>query len=97
MKTLWLLKMAIVNFTNNLKRHLECPPQQMSGETLKDVLNSLFKDNRQLASYLVNDQNVLRKHVMISIDNQLINDRIHFTDPVKPDSEVYIFQALSGG
>ena len=97
MKTLWLLKMAIVNFTNNLKRHLECPPQQMSGETLKDVLNSLFTDNQQLASYLVNDQNILRKHVMISIDNQLINDRIHFTDPVKPDSEVYIFQALSGG
>ena len=97
MKTLWLLKMAIVNFTNNLKRHLECPPQQMSGETLKDVLNSLFTDNQQLASYLVNDQNILRKHVMISIDNQLINDRIHFTDPVKPDSEIYIFQALSGG
>ena len=97
MKTLWLLKMAIVNFTNNLKRHLECPPQQLSGETLKDVLNSLFTDNQQLASYLVNDQNILRKHVMISIDNQLINDRIHFTDPVKPDSEIYIFQALSGG
>lgn len=69
----------------------------MSGETIKDILNILFTDNPQLTSYLVNDQNVLRKHVMISIDNQLITDRIHFTDPVKPDSEIYIFQALSGG
>lgn len=89
--------MATVNFTNNLKRHLDCPPQKMSGETLKDILNCLFADNQQLASYLVDDQNVLRKHVMISIDNQMINDRINFTDTVKPDSEVYIFQALSGG
>ena len=89
--------MATINFTNNLKRHLDCSSQNIPGETLKEVLTSLFSNNQKLAGYIVDDQDKLRKHVLISIDNEIISDSIHFSDALKPDSEIYIFQALSGG
>ena len=89
--------MATINFTENLKRHLKCPPQQIPGETLSEILKTLLSVNQQLGSYIIDDQGRLRKHILISIDNQLITDRIYLTDRVKPDSEIYILQALSGG
>ena len=89
--------MPKVKFTDNLKRHLNCPPQQVDGETLMQALNKVFQDNPQLASYIVDDQGRVRKHIMISIDNELIKDRVHLTDPVEQNSEIYVLQALSGG
>ncbi len=89
--------MPTVVFTSNLKRHLDCPPQQVSGGSLHDVLKSIFSDNPKLVSYIVDDQFRIRKHIMVSIDNQIIKDRIHLTDRVEPESTVYFFQALSGG
>ncbi|MEP1741298.1 MAG: MoaD/ThiS family protein [Kangiellaceae bacterium] len=89
--------MPTVVFTSNLKRHLDCPPQQVSGGSLHDVLKSIFSDNPKLVSYIVDDQFRIRKHILISIDNELITDRIHLTDKVTSESKIYIFQALSGG
>jgi sulfur-carrier protein len=89
--------MPTVVFTNNLKRHLDCPPQQIPGGSLHDVLKSILSDNPKLVSYIVDDQFRIRKHILISIDNQLITDRIHLTDKVTSESKIYIFQALSGG
>ncbi len=89
--------MPTVVFTSNLERHLECPPQKVVGNNLHDVLEFVFQKNPKLISYIVDDQFRIRKHILISIDNQLINDRIHLTDKVTPDSKVYVFQALSGG
>ena len=89
--------MPLVTFTDNLKRHLECPPQKVSGSNLKEVLSAVFEDNSQLGSYILDDQGRLRKHILVSIDNELIKDRIHLSDPVQSDSEVYVLQALSGG
>jgi hypothetical protein len=39
----------------------------------------------------------LRQHVNIFVEDELIADRARLTDVVKPDSKVYILQALSGG
>jgi sulfur-carrier protein len=89
--------MPTVVFTSNLKRHLDCPPRQVSGGSLHDVLKSIFSDNPKLVSYIVDDQFRIRKHILISIDNELITDRIHLTDKVTSESKIYIFQALSGG
>lgn len=89
--------MPKVTFTENLKRHLECPPQEVSATTLSQALDAVFQDNPQLSSYIVDDQGRLRKHILISIDNELVKDRVHLSDPVKDSSEIYVLQALSGG
>ena len=39
----------------------------------------------------------LRKHLVIFVDWDKVIDRENLSDEVKPDSEIYIFQVLSGG
>lgn len=89
--------MATVNFTENLKRHIECPSQVADGETLREVLANAFKDNPKLGCYVLDNQGQLRKHMTIAIDGKTIKDRIRLSDKVNPDAEIYIMQALSGG
>ena len=89
--------MARVSFTPNLQRHLPCPPTEAQGESLRAVLDAVFVENPPLRSYLLDDQGRLRKHVIIFLNNAPARDRIHLSDPVRADDEVFVFQALSGG
>lgn len=86
-----------VHFTPNLNKHIECPPQQVQGDTVRDVLQAVFTLNPKLGGYILDDQQRLRKHVVIFIDERTIADRAALSDAVAPDSEVYVMQALSGG
>ena len=89
--------MARVSFTENLSRHLPCPPVDASGATVREVLDCVFDDNPPLRSYLVDDQGRLRKHVNVFVNNRAVTDRLRLGDPVGSEDEVFVFQALSGG
>jgi len=89
--------MATIIFTENLRRHIDCPQQTAEGDTLREVLDNLFSHNSALRSYVLDDQNRLRKHMLVSIDGELIHDRVYLSDAVKEQAEIYIVQALSGG
>ena len=47
--------------------------------------------------YVLDEQGRLRKHVNIYLDGKLISDRARLTDLARPEAEIYILQALSGG
>lgn len=85
--------MARVAFTGNLKRHVDCPTAKVAGATVGAVLENLFAENPRLRSYVVDDQGRMRKHVNIYINDA----RAGLDDPVGPDDEIFVFQALSGG
>lgn len=89
--------MATVIFTKNLERHLSCPSLQVAGTTVQEALDNAFKENDRLKSYVLDDQGRLRKHMLIAVDGSTISDRIHLSDTVNEQSEIYILQALSGG
>jgi sulfur-carrier protein len=89
--------MAHVIFTANIQRHVACPPSQADGACVRAVLDAVFAANARARSYVLDDQGALRKHMAIFVDGALIKDRSALSDPVGPDSEVYVFQALSGG
>ncbi|MEO1251349.1 MAG: MoaD/ThiS family protein [Pseudomonadota bacterium] len=89
--------MAQIAFTDNLQRHVACPPRSVDGATVRDVLNAVFAEYPALRSYIVDDQRRLRKHVNIFINDALITDRLTLSDAVAPDDRVFVFQALSGG
>lgn len=84
-------------FTPNLKRHVDCPDVSAAGATVREVLDRVFADHPRLRGYVVDEQGVLRKHMVIFIDGRQISDRHHLSDPVLPGSELYVMQALSGG
>ncbi len=89
--------MARILFTENLKRHIDCAEQQAAGDTVAEVLSNAFADRPKLKGYVLDDQNRLRRHMLISVDGEMVKDRIYLTDPVSAESEIYIIQALSGG
>ena len=89
--------MTQVSFTENLRRHIECPAVAVSGSTVREVLEAVFADNPMLKSYILDDQGRVRRHVNVFINGTFVSDRRALSDPVGPTDDVFVFQALSGG
>jgi hypothetical protein len=89
--------MTQVSFTENLRRHVDCPPVAVAGATVREVLDRVFADNPRLRSYILDDQGRVRRHVNVFINGSFVSDRMALSDPVAPEDEVFVFQALSGG
>jgi sulfur-carrier protein len=89
--------MAKVTFTANLMRHVDCPSVDAPGATVREVLAQVFSENPRLKTYVVDEQFVLRRHMGIIVDGEIVLDRRKLSDAVAADSEVYVLQALSGG
>jgi hypothetical protein len=92
-----LRAVATVVFTPNLRRHVECPTEEVAGETVRAVLDVVFRQNPRLRGYVLDDQGALRRHMIIFVDGTQIDDRDKLSDPVRAASEIYVMQALSGG
>jgi molybdopterin synthase sulfur carrier subunit len=88
---------ATVRFTESIQRHVQCPTRQISGATLREVLDGYFKDNERARGYVLDDQGALRKHMAIFIDGRQVRDRAALSDPVGNDAVVDLIQSLSGG
>ena len=90
--------MPRVQFTRHLNRFFPgLSSVEVEAGTVAEVVRALERLYPGLASYLVEDQGALRRHVNIFVEGVLIQDRIGLSDPLSPDSEVDIMQALSGG
>lgn len=89
--------MARVNFTPNLQRHVSCPPADVAGATVREVLDAAFAENERARAYVLDDQGMVRKHITIFVNGQQISDRERLGDPVPAGAEIYVMQALSGG
>ena len=89
--------MARVFFTANLRRHVDCSSMDAEGASVREVLARVFAVQDRLGTYVLDDQGALRKHMTILVDGQRIRDLDTLTDAVRPDSDIWVMQALSGG
>ena len=89
--------MARVAFTANLQRHIDCPLQTAPGQSVRAVLEHVFAAQPRLRSYILDDQDRVRKHVAIYVNGERIADRERLSDSIDDDDELFVFQALSGG
>lgn len=89
--------MVKVHFTSNLRRHVDCPVVECTGETVAAVFSHVFKANQRLQTYVLDDQGHLRKHMRVLVDGLAISDLEKQSDAVTPTSEIWVMQALSGG
>ena len=89
--------MARVVFTSHLRKHLPSDPVDVAGRSVGEALEAVFADQPELRGYVLDDQGRVRQHVMIFVDDAPLADRVRLSDPLKPASEVYVMQALSGG
>lgn len=89
--------MPTVAFTSALRRFLPVPATQVPGATVRDALAAVFATRPALRGYILDDQGVLRRHVNVFVNGELVHDRAGLTDTVNDEDEIYVFQALTGG
>jgi molybdopterin synthase sulfur carrier subunit len=86
-----------VVFTSNLQRHVECPECRVEAATVRDALEAVFASSPALRDYVLDEQGHLRRHVVIYVDGEVVNERSELAQALAPDAEIYVLQALSGG
>jgi hypothetical protein len=89
--------MPQVTFTTNIQRHVDCPPERVDGATVRDVLEAYFARHPRARAYVLDEQGIVRTHVVVFVEGQQIADRARLDERVAPGAEVYVMQALSGG
>jgi molybdopterin converting factor small subunit len=89
--------MPTVHFTANLTRLTSAPSESVDGATVGVALEGVFGQYPQLRGYVLDDQGAVRRHVVVFVDGAAIHDRVGLSDNVRPESEIYVMQALSGG
>jgi hypothetical protein len=60
-------------------------------------MDRYFEQWPRVRAFVLDDQGHVRKHVKVLVDGRNVRDRARLSDPLEPDSEVHVFQALSGG
>jgi hypothetical protein len=89
--------MPRVHFTPQLRRFTSTPEVDSAAATLRAALDDAFAVNPALRSYVLDEQGHVRQHVFVFVDGQRCDDRQALTTPLRPDSRVYVLQALTGG
>lgn len=89
--------MPVVNFTTNLQRHVACPSITVEGTNVRESLDAVFVSNARARGYVLDEHGALRKHMNVFVDGRQVDDRNTLSDPVEPDAEIWVMQALSGG
>ena len=89
--------MASLYFTPNLARHTECPKATLTASSVAELLERYFEQWPKVRGFVLDDQGEVRKHVKVLVDGRNLRDRRRLTDGLAANSEVHVFQALSGG
>jgi sulfur-carrier protein len=88
---------ASLHFTQNLTRHTDCPTAAIPADTVAELFDRYFESWPLVRDYVLDNQGEVRHHVKVLVDGHNLRDRRKLTDHLQPNSEVYVFQALSGG
>ncbi len=78
--------MTRVTFAKAIQRHVDCPAGDVEGDTVCAALDAYFGIHPAVRRYVLDDQNEVRRHIAVFVDNDLITDRVTLADPVKPTS-----------
>ena len=89
--------MPCIRVAKAFRRHVDCPDLTVEGHTVRDALDAYFASYPAVRSYVLDEHGVVRKHVVIFIDDAQIIDRSEQSDTVSDGTVIYVFQALSGG
>lgn len=89
--------MATVHFTRWLAGVSPGEPVEIEGATVGEVLDRLFAGHATARNYVLDEQGQLRKHVCIFLDGERLAHNEALAAPLRPEAEIYVMQALSGG
>jgi sulfur-carrier protein len=89
--------MALFQYLSNLRGQEFCPPLEVKGLTVREVLNAAFLANPRLEAYVLDENRAVRKHMKILVDGQAIKNMENLDVAVNPTSLVLVIAfELSG-
>jgi molybdopterin synthase sulfur carrier subunit len=89
--------MAQLHFTSWLREIVPNGPVIAGGGTVGEALSQVFTELPHVRGYLLDDRGQLRKHVCIFADGRRLPREAALSQSIRPDSTLYVMQALSGG
>jgi hypothetical protein len=89
--------MAFIAFSQNLQTHVDVDRSRVEGSTVREALDAVIAVNPRLRGYVLDDRGAVRKHIAVFLNGESVRDREALSDPLPPDAEVFVMQALSGG
>lgn len=90
--------MPRIEFTSQLAQHVECPAiQEVEAATLQDAFEQMFQEHPRLRDYVMDQEGVLRQHISVFVDGEMLQQRGALEVPLDGRSDVFVMQALSGG
>ncbi len=89
--------MAEIHFTSHLRNLVPEGPLSASGATVGEALANVLAAQPHVRGYVFDDQGVLRQHVCIFADGERLSRGSALSRRIRPDSKLYVMQALSGG
>jgi molybdopterin synthase sulfur carrier subunit len=88
--------MPTVEITKHMRRHVDLPPREVEGDTVRAALTAFLAQDPRALAYVFDEQGALRHHVTVFVDAVAI-DRNALDAEVAPSAKVFVMQALSGG
>ncbi|MDY0873296.1 MoaD/ThiS family protein [Dongia rigui] len=89
--------MAKISFTAHLRKVAPAGATHVAAATLGCALSEIFAQAPKLRGYVVDEQDRLRRHVVIFVNGSRLAPSGWAECALQPDDEVYVMQALSGG
>ncbi|MBL8707789.1 MAG: MoaD/ThiS family protein [Rhodospirillaceae bacterium] len=89
--------MPRVAFTSHLRKVAPTGTVEVAGSDLGTALEPIFIQFPKLRLYVVDEQNRLRRHVVIFLNGVRLTAADWPHHPVGEVDEIYVLQALSGG
>ena len=92
-----MVKVELTRHLYSFFPDLEGKDIAVDASTVAEVVREMEKIAPGFAFYVCDELGRLRQHVNIFVEEERIADRQRLTDPLTPNSRVFIMQALSGG
>ena len=89
--------MINIRFTPNIYRHVGAPELEVDAYTVGEALDRYFDQYPGVRDYVLDNQGAVRHHMLVLLNGNSIRDRENLSDSLEPGSEIFVFQALSGG
>lgn len=89
--------MATISFTAHLRKVAPPGTTEVAADNLGDALDQVFVKAPKLRGYVVDEQNRLRRHVVIFLNGGRLAPANWSAQALAADDDIYVMQALSGG
>jgi len=89
--------MAELHFTSWLREVVPGGPLTAAGDTVGAALDDVFRELPHVRGYILDERGALRKHVCIFADGVRLPHHGALARSIKPNTTLYVMQALSGG